>query len=448
MLAPAQSRFVARRAERVQGIADVDGGPETWFPLAHRTDVTMSEADRKEPAEKRRIRAIRNLGIMAHIDAGKTTLTERLLFCAGRTHKMGEVHEGQAVMDWMDLERERGITITSAVTSFDWRGHELHLIDTPGHVDFTIEVERSLRVLDGAVALFDGVNGVEPQSETVWRQADKYHVPRICFVNKMDRVGADFERCVQMMRDRLKANPVPIQLPIGVEEHFRGIVDLVTMKALMWDDESLGARWREEEIPAEVAAQNASVGHRDARFDRSVDIRTGFRTVGVLAMPVRDSAGDVVGVLKIVRPGARPAVRPRPQDSLSVLRESPWREIGDTIDAPGRSLDPPSLYKSCQDGVCDASQSSLFGRYQAVVLLGNCCEFVKARAGHSLILSRASRLALSISFHSGTILTSALGIFYAQLPKSGYFCNVSFWQGCLSRDSRRRRMKDHFLHFV
>src|SRR5512138_3207660 len=175
------------------------------------------EAERKAPAAERRMRAIRNLGIMAHIDAGKTTLTERLLFAAGRTHKMGEVHDGDTVMDWMELERERGITITSAVTSFEWRGHELHLIDTPGHVDFTIEVERSLRVLDGAVAVFDAVNGVEPQSETVWRQADKYGVPRICFINKMDKMGADFEHAIDTIRKRLNAHPVAIQYPIGSE---------------------------------------------------------------------------------------------------------------------------------------------------------------------------------------------------------------------------------------
>ncbi|MBX3025358.1 elongation factor G [bacterium] len=194
----------------------------------------------------------RNIGIMAHIDAGKTTTTERILFYTGINYKIGEVHEGTATMDWMVQEQERGITITSAATTCSWRDHRINIIDTPGHVDFTIEVERSLRVLDGAVAVFCSVGGVEPQSETVWRQADKYMVPRIAFINKMDRVGADFDRGVGMMRDRLKANPVPIQLPIGAEEHFRGIIDLVTMKALVWDDESLGARWREDEIPADM----------------------------------------------------------------------------------------------------------------------------------------------------------------------------------------------------
>jgi elongation factor G len=194
----------------------------------------------------------RNIGIMAHIDAGKTTTTERILYYTGINYKIGEVHEGTATMDWMVQEQERGITITSAATTCMWREHRINIIDTPGHVDFTIEVERSLRVLDGAVAVFCSVGGVEPQSETVWRQADKYRVPRIAFINKMDRVGADFRRGVQMIRDRLRANAVPIQVPIGAEENFKGIVDLVTMKAILWDDDSLGARYRSDEIPADL----------------------------------------------------------------------------------------------------------------------------------------------------------------------------------------------------
>lgn len=194
----------------------------------------------------------RNIGIMAHIDAGKTTTTERILYYTGVTHKIGEVHEGAATMDWMEQEQERGITITSAATTCNWGDHRVNIIDTPGHVDFTIEVERSLRVLDGAVAVFCSVGGVEPQSETVWRQADKYGVPRIAFINKMDRVGADFFRGVSMIRDRLKANPVPLQLPIGAEDTFKGVVDLVEMKAVVWDEESLGAKFREEEIPADL----------------------------------------------------------------------------------------------------------------------------------------------------------------------------------------------------
>ena len=194
----------------------------------------------------------RNIGIMAHIDAGKTTTTERILYYTGRTYKMGEVHEGAAVMDWMEQEQERGITITSAATTCEWKGHRINIIDTPGHVDFTVEVERSLRVLDGAIALFDSVAGVEPQSETVWRQADKYHVPRIAYINKMDRIGADFDRGVQTMIDRLGAHPVPIQLPIGAEADFRGIIDLV---------ENQGDR-------LQGRARQGAGGHRDPRRPR------------------------------------------------------------------------------------------------------------------------------------------------------------------------------------
>jgi len=194
----------------------------------------------------------RNIGIMAHIDAGKTTTTERILYYTGRTYKIGEVHEGAATMDWMEQEQERGITITSAATTCQWKDHRINIIDTPGHVDFTVEVERSLRVLDGAIALFDSVAGVEPQSETVWRQADKYHVPRIAYINKMDRIGADFERGIQTMIDRLAAHPVPIQLPIGAEGDFAGIIDLVAMKAVYYLDE-LGTEQEEREIPAELA---------------------------------------------------------------------------------------------------------------------------------------------------------------------------------------------------
>jgi len=199
----------------------------------------------------------RNIGIMAHIDAGKTTTTERILFYTGISYKIGEVHEGTATMDWMVQEQERGITITSAATTCFWRDHRVNIIDTPGHVDFTIEVERSLRVLDGAVAVFCGVGGVEPQSETVWRQADRYRVQRLAFVNKMDRVGADFPRVVAQIRERLNANPVVLQLPLGAEENFRGVIDLVKMKAIVWDDENLGADYREEEIPADMTAAAA-----------------------------------------------------------------------------------------------------------------------------------------------------------------------------------------------
>ena len=195
---------------------------------------------------------MRNIGIAAHIDAGKTTTTERILYYTGRTHKLGEVHEGTATMDWMEQEQERGITITSAATTCEWRDMQINIIDTPGHVDFTAEVERSLRVLDGAVAVFDAVAGVQPQSETVWRQADKYNVPRICFINKMDRVGADFYHSVDTIVDRLKCRPVAIQLPIGAEDQFKGIVDLVEMKAMVWRDETLGAEYDVIEIPADL----------------------------------------------------------------------------------------------------------------------------------------------------------------------------------------------------
>ena len=203
----------------------------------------------------------RNIGIMAHIDAGKTTTTERILFYTGRTHKMGEVHEGAAVMDWMAQEQERGITITSAATTALWGNSRINIIDTPGHVDFTVEVERSLRVLDGAIAVFDSVAGVEPQSETVWRQADRYGVPRIAFINKMDRTGADFFASVQSMVDRLGAHPVPVQLPIGQEEHFRGVVDLVEMRAVVWQDD-LGERFEIEDIPAELVEQAQEYHHQ------------------------------------------------------------------------------------------------------------------------------------------------------------------------------------------
>ena len=211
----------------------------------------------------------RNLGIMAHIDAGKTTTTERILYYTGRSHKMGEVHDGAATMDWMEQEQERGITITSAATTCFWNDHRINIIDTPGHVDFTIEVERSLRVLDGAVALFDSVAGVEPQSEAVWRQADRYGVPRICFVNKMDRKGCDLFRCVAMIGERLGATPLVIQLPIGLEGEYRGVVDLVKMKAVIWRDETLGAEFVYEEIPAELSERAAEL--RAQLLERAVE---------------------------------------------------------------------------------------------------------------------------------------------------------------------------------
>ena len=212
----------------------------------------------------------RNIGIMAHIDAGKTTTTERVLYYTGRSHKIGEVHDGAATMDWMEQEQERGITITSAATTCYWKDHRVNIIDTPGHVDFTIEVERSLRVLDGAVAVFDSVAGVEPQSETVWRQADKYHVPRICFVNKMDRMGANFYRCVDMIVDRLGAVPLVMHLPIGEESDYAGLVDLVLMKAIIWKDENLGAEFEYRDIPADLADKAAE--YREKLLETAVEV--------------------------------------------------------------------------------------------------------------------------------------------------------------------------------
>jgi elongation factor G len=231
---------------------------------------SMSTSVTKAPTALDRVR---NIGIMAHIDAGKTTTTERILYYTGRTHKMGEVHEGAAIMDWMAQEQERGITITSAATTAFWRDYRINIIDTPGHVDFTVEVERSLRVLDGAIAVFDSVAGVEPQSETVWRQADRYRVPRIAFINKMDRTGADFFGAVQSMVERLGARAVPIQLPIGSEEHFRGVVDLVEMRAIVWHDD-LGTKMTEEEIPGELVEQANEYHHQliDAVADHDEEL--------------------------------------------------------------------------------------------------------------------------------------------------------------------------------
>jgi elongation factor G len=248
---------------------------------------------------------MRNIGIAAHIDAGKTTTTERILYYTGRSHKIGEVHEGTATMDWMEQEQERGITITSAATTCEWRDTQINIIDTPGHVDFTAEVERSLRVLDGAVAVFDAVAGVQPQSETVWRQADKYHVPRICFINKMDRTGADFFRAVDTIVDRLKAKPVPIQIPVGAEERFRGVVDLVEMKAVLWRDETLGAKFDVVDIPEDLVEQANTYREQmieavsefdDALFEKFVngekltntELRAGIRkaTIALKIFPV------------------------------------------------------------------------------------------------------------------------------------------------------------------
>ena len=207
-----------------------------------------------DPQTLSELKFTRNFGVMAHIDAGKTTTTERILFYSGKSHKLGEVHDGDATMDWMEQEQERGITITAASTTLLWKDHRLNIIDTPGHVDFTIEVERSLRVLDGAITVFDGVNGVEAQSETVWRQGNKHKVPRICFINKMDRVGADFVMSVESIKEKLQANPIVIQVPVGIEDTFRGVVDLLENKAYIWDGSGNGEKFEVTDVPSDMKA--------------------------------------------------------------------------------------------------------------------------------------------------------------------------------------------------
>jgi elongation factor G len=248
-------------------------------------------AMRTHPLER-----VRNIGIMAHIDAGKTTTTERILYYTGRTYKIGEVHEGAATMDWMVQEQERGITITSAATTTFWNDYQINIIDTPGHVDFTVEVERSLRVLDGAVAVFDAVAGVEPQTETVWRQANKYHVPRMCFVNKMDRLGADFFAALDSIRDRLEANTAVLQLPLGAEGHYRGVIDLLGMKALVWLEEELGARWEVQDIPAELEAQAEDYRHQ------LIDVLSAFDEV-ILEKYVTEEEITVDDLQRAIRTG-------------------------------------------------------------------------------------------------------------------------------------------------
>ena len=229
-------------------------------------------------ARSHAIEDYRNFGIMAHIDAGKTTTTERILYYSGKSHKIGEVHDGAATMDWMEQEQERGITITSAATTTFWHDKRLNIIDTPGHVDFTIEVERSLRVLDGAVCVLDGNQGVEPQTETVWRQADKYGVPRIVFVNKMDKIGADFFRCVEEINTKVGGRPVCLQLPIGSESSFKGVVDLLRMKAVVWEDEGLGAKYHDEEVPADLKPKAEEFRHTliEAAVELDDDVMTAY----------------------------------------------------------------------------------------------------------------------------------------------------------------------------
>merc|ERR1719223_1539287 len=232
-------------------------------------DIDLAEANSSK-YRSTNIEMYRNIGIMAHIDAGKTITTERILYYTGKSYKIGEVHEGGATMDWMEQEQERGITITSAATTCAWKEKRINIIDTPGHVDFTIEVERSLRVLDGAVAVFDGVAGVEPQSETVWRQADKYKVPRMCFLNKMDRTGANFYFCVNTIIELLGANPLVLQLPIGTEADFAGVIDLVEMKAIVWNDESLGAKFDVTDIPDEY--KEKAEQYREELVEKAVEL--------------------------------------------------------------------------------------------------------------------------------------------------------------------------------
>ncbi|MCF8080510.1 MAG: elongation factor G [Desulfobacterales bacterium] len=237
--------------------------------------------------KKKKSKNIRNIGIIAHIDAGKTTVTERVLYYTGRSHKLGEVHNGEAVMDWMPDEQERGITITSAVTTCDWKDCEIHIIDTPGHVDFTIEVERSLRVLDGAIGVFCAVGGVEPQSETVWRQADKYKVPKIAFVNKLDRIGADFFRTVDMMEQRLHAAPLVLTLPVGIEDEFVGIIDLISMKQIVWDDDSLGATFHEGEI--DPVHQGQAKEYREKLLETVAEVDDGLMEAYVSEAPIEEA---------------------------------------------------------------------------------------------------------------------------------------------------------------
>jgi elongation factor G len=286
------------------------------------SSVASLEVARRAPSAAR-LRSHRNIGIMAHIDAGKTTVTERILFLTQKIHRVGEVHEGEATMDFLEEERKRGITIQSAATQVEWRDHVINIIDTPGHVDFTAEVERSLRVLDGAVAVFDGVNGVEAQSETVWRQADRYRVPRICFINKLDRVGADFYFSVQTIRDRLGARPVPVQMPVGMEKEFRGVIDLVRKRYFEFEEESEGRRVRDLDIPPELAAEARNQRHamleHAAEFDEEL-----------LDMFVEDEDPPVELVLKALRAGTI-AMEITPVVCGSALKHKGMRYVLDAV---------------------------------------------------------------------------------------------------------------------
>jgi len=360
---------------------------------------------------------IRNIGIAAHIDAGKTTTTERILFYTGKTHKIGEVHEGTAVMDWMEQEQERGITITSAATTCFWRDCRINIIDTPGHVDFTIEVERSMRVLDGAVCLYGAVEGVEPQSETVWRQAERYNVPRIAYINKMDRVGAAFESCVEQMRDRLGANAVPLQLPLGKEDTFKGLIDLVTMKAAVFHDETLGAQYDETDIPAEYqeAAKKARefliekvAEHDDKLMSKFIEghepsfqeLQAGIRkaTIGIKILPVIcGSSYKNKGVQQIL--DAVVDYLPAPMDVPAIKGKDP--KTGDEMERHADEKDPFSglVFKIASDRFAGGGNFAYVRIYSGVLQAGsyvfNASRNTKERIGRLLLMHANKREEIS-----------------------------------------------------
>ena len=322
-------------------------------------DVAPGKKSRMDSVMPRQVplERTRNIGIMAHIDAGKTTTTERILFYTGITYKIGEVHDGTAVMDWMAQEQERGITITSAATTCLWRDHRINIIDTPGHVDFTAEVERSLRVLDGAVAVFDAVAGVEPQSETVWRQADKYRVPRICFVNKMDRVGADFKRTITQIRDKLQANPVAVQLPLGVGEGFAGVIDLVRMKAVRYDDETPGADPTLEEIPADQIEEATTL--RETLIEKVCEVDDRLLDTYLHGQPIGEAE-----IMAVLRRRTIESARQEDPPFVPVLCGSAFKNKGvqPLIDAVVDYLPSPSDIPAVTGTDPDASEESLVER--------------------------------------------------------------------------------------
>ena len=327
----------------------------------------------------------RNIGIMAHIDAGKTTTTERVLYYTGVSHKIGEVHEGTATMDWMEQEQERGITITSAATTCFWErngvDHRINIIDTPGHVDFTMEVERSLRVLDGAVAVFDGVAGVEPQSETVWRQADKYGVPRICFINKLDRAGASFQRSFDSIVTRLGANPVAIQIPIGLEDKFVGVVDLIAMKGLIWNDESKGAEYETAEIPEDLKEEAAAA--REKLIEAVATVDDDLMSKYVEAEPISE-----VEIRKALRKGAL-ELRLVPVVTGSAFKNKGVQTLLDAVVdylpspldiPPVEGVNPKSGHKETRPPDADAPFSGLVFKIMADKHLGQ-LSFVRIYSG-------------------------------------------------------------------